>query len=158
MPAGSAAGKRPQSPCCSSRRAGRWDPSGNASDITGDIASIGDDTIFGYQDRYYSWKDRIDEVHGLLRDGQSLQSFALQRTFASGAPEISSSFLEIPKTYLDQVSAVAGDISKYGYWCDTYLDYKVSMPLAQYSVPSLQDPAYEHGVDVVVDTRGKQLS
>lgn len=130
----------------------------NAREITGDILSTGDDTIFGYQDRYYSWKDRIDEVHGLLRDQESLQSFALQRTFTSGAPEISSEFLEIPTSYLDQVAAVSGDISKFGYWCDTYFDYKVSMPLAQYSVPSLQDPAYEHGVDVVVDTRGKQLS
>lgn len=114
--------------------------------------------IFGYNDRYYAWKDKQDEVHGLLRDGDSLSSFALQRTFDSAGGGISSSFLQIPVDYLDQVSAVTGSVSNYGYWCDTYFDYKVSMPLAVYSVPSLQDPAYEHGEDVVIDRGGKQLS
>lgn len=115
--------------------------------------------IFGYQDRYYSWKDKVDEVHGLLRDDGDLESFALQRTFnTSTAPQISSSFLQIPQNYLDQVSAVSGDVSKFGYWCDSYFDYKVSMPLARYSVPSLQDPAYEHGEDVIVNTLGTQLT
>lgn len=117
------------------------------------------DVVFGYQDRYYAWKDKIDEVHGLLRDGESLQSFALQRTFnGTDAINISTSFLKIPTNYLDQVSAVTGDVSNYGYWADTYFDYKVSMPLAKYSVPSLQDPAYEHGEDVIVNTRGTQLT
>ena len=128
--------------------------------------AITDDSnsIFGYNDRYANWKDKMDEVHGLLRDNDSLASFALQRTFGttgttSGvAPRISSDFLRIPTTYLDQVSAVSGDVSKYGYWCDTFFDYKVSMPLARYSVPSLQDPAYEHGEDIIIDRSGKQLS
>lgn len=124
-----------------------------------DKSFLFDEQVFGYQDRYYAWKDKVDEVHGLLRDGGSLDSFALQRTFSStAAPQISTSFLTIPTNYMDQVAAVDGDVSKFGYWCDTYFDYKVSMPLAQYSVPSLQDPAYEHGVDISVDTRGKQLS
>ena len=106
----------------------------------------------------------MDEVHGLLRDKASLASFALQRTFGSfgitpgASPRIGSEFLQIPTDYLDQVAAVSTDISQYGYWCDTYFDYKVSMPLARYSVPSLQDPAYEHGEDVVLDRSGKQLS
>lgn len=121
-----------------------------------------DDKIFGYMERYGNWKDRQDEVHGLLRDGGTLQSFALQRTFNDSAktmmPNISNNFLEIPQNYLDQVSAVEGDVSRYGYWCDTYFDYKVSMPLAEYSIPSLQDPAYEHGVDVSLDKGGKQLN
>lgn len=118
-----------------------------------------DNSIFGYQDRYYSWKDKVDEVHGLLRDHSSLASFALQRTFdTSTVPQISSSFLRIPVDYLDQVAAVKSDVSKYGYWCDSYFDYKVSMPLAKYSIPSLQDPAYEHGEDVIVSTRGTQLT
>lgn len=115
--------------------------------------------VFGYQDRYFAWKDKIDEVHGLLRDGESLQSFALQRTFnGTDAITLSTDFLKIPTNYLDQVSAVTGDVSNYGYWADTYFDYKVSMPLAKYSVPSLQDPAYEHGEDIIVNTRGTQLT
>ena len=127
-------------------------------------SASGRDTVFGYNERYATWKDKQDEVHGILRDGDTLESFALQRTFGSagttpGTPvEIGTSFLQIPVTYLDQVSAVDGDVSNYGYWCDTYFDYKVSMPLARYSIPSLQDPAYEHGEDVVVDKAGTQLT
>lgn len=132
--------------------------------ISSDQALLNSDDVFGYNDRYACWKDKMDEVHGLLRDGQSLQSFALQRTFGTGStsnlikPEINTQFLQIPTDYLDQVASVAGDISKFGYWCDSFFDYKVSMPLAKYSVPSLQDPAYEHGEDIVIDRSGKQLS
>ena len=120
--------------------------------------------VFGYNERYANWKDKMDEVHGLLRDNASLSAFALQRTFGSFgitpsvSPRITSEFLQIPTDYMDQVAAVSTDVSQYGYWCDTYFDYKVSMPLARYSVPSLQDPAYEHGEDVVLDRQGKQLS
>ena len=117
------------------------------------------DKIFGYMERYGNWKDKQDEVHGLLRDTSSLQSFALQRSFRRDVqPKITSDFLKIPTTYLNQVAAVSSDISTYGYWADTYFDYKVSMPLAEYSVPSLQDPAYEHGVNVTIDKNGKSLS
>lgn len=129
-----------------------------------DEAITGDNAVFGYNERYANWKDKMDEVHGLLRDNASLSSFALQRTFGSFgttpgvSPRITSEFLQIPTSYLDQIASVETDISNYGYWCDTYFDYKVSMPLARYSVPSLQDPAYEHGEDVVLDRQGKQLS
>jgi hypothetical protein len=135
-----------------------------ARQLSSDQAVNGGSEVFGYNERYANWKDKMDEVHGILRDGASLQSFALQRTFGAtgttpaAVPQISSDFLQIPTTYLDQVSAVSGDMAAYGYWCDTYFDYKVSMPLARYSVPSLQDPAYEHGEDVVLDRSGKQLS
>lgn len=135
-----------------------------ARQLSSDQAILFGDAVFGYNDRYANWKDKMDEVHGLLRDGSSLQSFALQRTFgATGTtpgyvPVISTEFLQIPTDYLDQVSAVDGEISVFGYWSDTFFDYKVSMPLARYSVPSLQDPAYEHGDDVLLDRAGKQLS
>lgn len=120
-------------------------------------SQINSDAVFGYNDRYCNWKDKTDEVHGILRDQSSLQSFALQRTF-DGVVKLSSDFLKIPVNFLDQVASVNGDISNYGYWCDTYFDYKVSMPLARYSIPSLQDPAYEHGDDIVVDRGGKQIN
>lgn len=114
--------------------------------------------VFGYTDRYASFKTMEDELHGLLRDGQSLQSFALQRGFASAStPQINSAFLEIPTTYLDQVSAVSGEVSQYGCWMDCYFDYKVAQPLAKYSLPSLQDPAYEHGRTIVVHKGGNRL-
>lgn len=117
----------------------------------------GDNTVFGYTDRYAEWKTMNDELHGLLRDGQSLDAFALQRTFTATGQTIGDSFLQIPTDYLDQVAAVEGQISNYGVWIDSYIDYKVSMPLARYSIPSLQDPAYEHGVDVSLNRAGTHL-
>nr|WCD56372.1 MAG: major capsid protein [Microviridae sp.] len=129
----------------------------------------GDQQVFAYQERYADWKSKEDEVHGLLRDHNytwsaagnqfpSLSSFALQSSFGIGdGLQFGSDFLQIPVDYLDQVAAVHGDISKYGCWIDSYFDFKVSMPLARYSLPSLQDPAYEHGEDVVLDRGGKRL-
>lgn len=113
--------------------------------------------VFGYTDRYATFKTMEDELHGLVRDGSSLQSFALQRSFSSTA-SINSAFLEIPTNYMDQVTAVSSTISTYGVWMDCYFDYKVAQPLAKYSLPSLQDPAYEHGRTVVVRKGGSRIS
>ena len=122
-------------------------------ELTGD-----NQAIFGYTDRYAEFKTKQDTLHGLLRDGQGLQSFALQRSFELGADVyIGSDFLEIPTNYLDQVTAVADQLSEYGYWMDCYFDYKVAMPLSKYSLPSLQDPAYEHGKTIVVSKGGSKL-
>lgn len=112
--------------------------------------------VFGYTDRYATFKTMEDELHGLVRDGSSLQSFALQRGFA-GSPTINSSFLEIPTDYMDQVTATSATISNFGCWMDCYFDYKVAQPLAKYSLPSLQDPAYEHGRTIVVHKGGNRL-
>ena len=115
-------------------------------------------TVFGFTDKYAEFKTMEDELHGIVRDGATLQAFALQRSFASGSsPKISSSFLQIPKNYMDQVTAVSSTLSNYGYWLDTYFDYKVSQPLAKYSLPSLQDPAYEHGKSVTMQKGGQRL-
>lgn len=137
------------------------------SELSNDIAGSTDlrGSIFGYTERYAEWKSKNDEVHGLLREavlnndtGGTLSSFALQSSFdLSGRPQISSEFLQIPTNYLDNVAAVKGDISKYGCWIDSYFDFKVSMPLARYSLPTLQDPAYEHGDTVVLDRGGSRL-
>lgn len=114
--------------------------------------------VFGYTDRYASFKTMEDELHGIVRDGQSLQAFALQRYFsANSGPTINSSFLEIPTNYMDQVTAVSSTISTYGVWMDCYFDYKVAQPLAKYSLPSLQDPAYEHGRTITVHKGGQRL-
>lgn len=112
--------------------------------------------VFGYTDRYATFKTMEDELHGLVRDGSSLEAFALQRGF-SGTPYINSSFLEIPTDYMDQVTATNAAISNYGCWLDCYFEYKVAQPLAKYSLPSLQDPAYEHGRTIVVHKGGSRL-
>lgn len=98
---------------------------------------------FGYTQRYANHKFKLDRVSGLLKDNQSLQSFALQRSFEwqDGAPafDLGTDFLEIPKDFLDQVSAVSGDVSKYGCWVDAHFNYHKVSTLAAYSIPTLGD-------------------
>ena len=99
-----------------------------------------DKGTFGYTHRYQEYKFMNDEVHGLLSDGQSLSSFALQRSFNAGSsPELSSGFLMIPFTFLDQVSAVKADVSKYGAWCNFWFDYMKVSVLSDSIVPTLGD-------------------
>lgn len=125
-------------------------------ELNGDLNN--DSGIFGYTDRYAQYKTMEDELHGLLRDGNSLESFALQRSFiTSASPQINSTFLEIPTNYMDQVTNVDAAISEFGVWVDCYFDYKVSQPLAHYSLPSLQDPAYEHGRTLMINRGGFKL-
>lgn len=103
--------------------------------------------VFGYQDRFGSFMYHPNEVHSLFVDGESLDTFVLQRSFG-GIITQNSSFLEIPKNYLDAVFAVSGAVSGLSAWYDAKLDWKISLPLAEFSIPSLQDPAYEHGKSV----------
>lgn len=123
-------------------------------ELTDVYSGVGDDTVFGYQQRYAEYKFIDDQVHGLLRDGQSLASFALQRSFAS-VPELGSSFLEIPRDYLDQVSATDYKLSQYGCWVNCYNDYRKSSKLPAYSIPTLEDMK---GYTVLVDKSGKYLA
>lgn len=114
--------------------------------------------VFGYTDRYAEFMTKVDRASGLLRDGQSLDVFLLQRSFGSGQAVLSSSFLEIPTNYLDQVAAVSSSISNFGFWVDSFWEFKISQPLAKYSIPSLQDPAYEHGKGVIIDRSGQVVN
>lgn len=131
-------------------------------EVTGAVADYQSATppIFGYQDRYADWMFCPNEVHGMVRAGKSLEQFVLQRSLAAGA-QLSSSFLEIPSNYLDSVMVVTHNSDKpaadqgFSAWLDSMLQYRVSMPLAEFSVPSLQNPAYEHGKTVVLNRNGQ---
>ena len=109
--------------------------------------------VFGYQDRYADFMFMPNQIHGQMRENMSLESFVLQRSFASA--QLNSSFLEIPKDYMDGVMATSAALAGMTYWYDTYLQYHVSMPLAEFSIPSLQDPAYEHGESVSLRRNGQ---
>lgn len=103
--------------------------------------------VFGYTQRYSSHKFKLDRVHGLLKDLQNLQNFALQRTFSSSTQTplaLGTNFLEIPTTFLDSVAAVQGDVSKYGCWCDMHFNYHKVSTLAAYSIPTLGEPKNTH--------------
>ena len=126
-------------------------------ELNANMLAVNPNAVFGYTDRYADWMVKNNELHGLLRDGESLESFALQRTFRAQDIRISSQFLQIPTNFMDQVTAVPAALSQFGYWLDSYNDYKVSQPLATYCLPSLQNPAYEHGNSVTVNRGGTSL-
>lgn len=129
-------------------------------ELTGIFSSVYSKGVFGYQDRYADFMFIPNSCHGLMLEGESLDSFVLQR-FVVGDPaqpgyvELTSDFLQIPTNYLDGVFAVKDEVSGLSAWYDSYLDYKVSMPLAEFSIPSLQDPAYEHGQSVILRRNGQ---
>lgn len=114
-------------------------------ELVGDVGIIGDD-VFGYIDQYADYKTSIDEVHGLLVDGQPLDAFVLQRSFSpllgESGPSISSSFLQIPQDYLNQVKQVTN--VPVDYWCSCFFDYKKISPLPVHSVPTLGDLKNAH--------------
>lgn len=124
-----------------------------ARELSNNLA-IPSNSVFGYQDRYADFMFLPNVAHGKFRDGENLQSFLLQRSL-TGSAVLSSQFLTIPKNYLDQVFATGVEVSGVSAWYDSLLEYKVSMPLAEFSIPSLQDPAYEHGHSVVLRRNGQ---
>lgn len=115
------------------------------------------DTVFGYTQRYSEYKFMLDEVHGLLRDGQSLEAFCLKRSFAdTQSVSLSSSFLQIPTNFLDDVAAVAGEsVSNFGAWADIFFRYHKVSCLSAYTIPTLGDPQNTH--TVMIDNGGRRL-
>lgn len=111
--------------------------------------------VFGYQDRYYSFKTRVDEVHGLFRAGESMSAAVAQRVLNYGP--ISSSFLQIPTTALDNVTAVTAELSQYGCQVDAYFRYYQTLPLHDFVLPTITDPAYEHGKPVHFKRGGYEI-
>lgn len=115
---------------------------------------------FGYQDPYWSFKTMLPSVHGLFRYGESLDSAVSQRALdgRGAAINISTDFLKIRTTALDNVTAVASWLSQYGAMVDVWADYRKTLPVHAYRVPSLVDPAFEHGHDVTIQRAGTRIS
>lgn len=107
------------------------------------LADANQDDIFGYIDRYADFKTKLNQIHGLFVDGQSLSSFVLQRPFVSAdteQPQLNDGFLQILSDDMDNVTALNANLSNFGAMIDCYFDYKAVLPLARYSVPSLESP------------------
>ena len=102
-----------------------------------------DDQVFGYVDQYAWCKYMNDEVHGLLVDGENLESFALQRSFNASA-SLNSSFITIPTDFLDQVLAVKQVGAGFSAWANMYFDIKKVSLLSQYTIPTLGEPKNTH--------------
>lgn len=117
----------------------------------------GSSGVFGYVQKYLWHKlGNRNQAHGLFKYGQSLSSFVVQRRITS--PSISSNFLRVNTTDLDNVAAVSSGISQFGVMIDSRIDLFVSEPLSESAIPSLSDPAKEHGHSVYVKTGGSKLS
>lgn len=132
-----------------------------AEELDSESAFAQTGSIFSYTEKFSSFFNFEDECHGLFREGsnggvQNLSAFVLQRNFNDyqNPPQISSAFLEIPTDFMDNVTIVKTALSKYGYELDYYVEGGFLVPLYKHSMPSLQDPAYEHGKPVTVHRGG----
>lgn len=123
----------------------------------GGLSTYQTKSLFGYQQQYSEYKYHDDEVHGLLRDGKSLESFALQRHFALNDEvdiNLSTEFLEIPKNFLDSVTAADYEQGALT-WADFYFNFKKVSPLSEYVIPTLGDMKNTHKEEI--DYRGRYL-
>lgn len=116
-------------------------------------AAVNRSSVFGYTEKYADWfYDRSDAV-GEFSSAGSLHSFVLQRVF-DATPEINSAFLEISPFEMDDITIVNAALSTYGCWVDVDFDTRYLWPLYPNSIPSLQNPAYEHGHPITVHRGG----
>lgn len=99
--------------------------------------------VFGYTQQYAWMKYMNDEVHGLLVDNESLQSFCLQRSFDCTV-KLDSSFIQIPTNFLDQVMSVSAKASGFCCWNNMYFDIKKTSLLSQYTIPTLGEQPNTH--------------
>lgn len=135
---------------------------GDQEIMRSELASFGDDGfesdgVFGYTQRYAEKKFHLDEVHGLLRDGENLEHFTVQRGFelATAPMSISSAFIQIGTDAMDNVSAVQGDISKFGAWYEIAFKENIVSAFPAYSIPTLGDE--KHTKSIMVDKGGPRL-
>lgn len=109
---------------------------------------------FGYIPRYSRFKYMDDEVHGEMRPGKTLASFVLQRRLVpdagTGRIQLSTAFLEIPQNALDSVFATSVASSKLSCWYEIFFSFKVSMPLADFCIPTLGDIQDTHTIHTPV--------
>ena len=113
--------------------------------VSNEIAAGVDDEEIGYTQRYAEYKYHDDEIHGLLQDGQSLNSFVLSRGF-SDEVSVNSALLEIPTTFMDSVMVTTAGVSGFNCIVDAYFDAKYLRVLPEYSLPSLSsgEDGYDH--------------
>lgn len=125
-------------------------------ELTGDLTDVSE---FAYTDRYMEFMTKESEIHGLFKYGESLSAFAFQRVFDGNAnnPEFGTEFLKIDTDDLDDVTAVTQSLSDYGYQMSCLFEYKRSLPLSEFIMPTLQNPAYEHGKNISVHRGGFRL-
>lgn len=112
-------------------------------------------SVIGYAQRFSEYKYHDDEIHGLLQDGQSLNSFVLSRAFDQTVG-LNSSLLEIPTNFMDSVMVTTTGVSGFNAVVDCYFDAKYLRVLPEYSLPSLCEGENE-GKKIYVPKNGTRL-
>lgn len=125
------------------------------SELHSPVFGSANDVTLGYAQRYSEYKYHDDEVHGLLTDGASLDSFVLQRGFDNSVT-LSSSLLTIPTNYMDNVMVTTSSVSGFNAVVDAYFDAKYLRVLPEYSLPTLCESEGE-GKKVYVEKGGRRL-
>lgn len=109
---------------------------------------------YGYIPRYSRFKYMDDEIHGEMRPGKTLDKFVLQRQLVADQGtdyiSLSTSFLEIPQDALDGVLAVKTSEMKLSCWYEIFFEFKVSMPLADFCIPTLGELGDTHTIKAPV--------
>lgn len=95
--------------------------------------TAGDDTIFGYQERYSEYKYHPSVITGKMRssDPQPLDSWHLAQNFSS-RPLLNSTFIEESPP----ISRVIAVPSEPQFLLDAFFDYKHVRPMPVYAIPA----------------------
>lgn len=107
------------------------------------------DDTFGYQQRYYDYKQILDSVHGGFRNFTGdLGAYTMARTAPipvnagsiAGSFKLNPSFVR-PDSYNLEMSRPFADsdiyTGGYHYVCDFYADIRANRPIPEYSLPML---------------------
>lgn len=96
----------------------------------------GDDTVFGYQERWSEYRYKPSMITGKMRSNSttSLDAWHLSQEFSS-RPELNQAFIE-ENPPIDRVVAVQNEPN---FHMDCYFQYTCARPMPMYSVPGLID-------------------
>lgn len=102
---------------------------------------------FGYTQRYSRFKYIDDHTSGELRPGKTLFQYQMQRHFSLvGVPALGTSFVEIPQNAMDSHFVVSTAGMKLTCWWEIFFKLRVSMPLADYCIPTLGELGDSHTI------------
>lgn len=106
------------------------------SEVDADGTLIGDNTAFGYQERFSEYRFRNSEVTGVFRsnDPQTLQVWHLAQSFGS-VPSLNSAFIE-SNTPMDRILATATSIAP-AFLMDASYNYNHVRPMPMRSNPGI---------------------
>jgi hypothetical protein len=79
-----------------------------------------------------------------------LDSFVLQRRLGEEELTLTTAFLEIPQDALDDIFAVSTKVMKLSCWYEIFFEFKVSMPLADFCIPTLGELEDTHTIKSTV--------